>query len=519
MLLRSVLRGCVGVALAVVCGARPADAANFPIDDFEVVDVDFRVIAPGTFAQSQPIPPPFSGHVISPFRKIVMHKSFLAPTNAHPEALLSAGTEVNDRLYLDVWQDTFIALEYQLSPAGQDLAAGGLIDRIELETFPYVSDPGGDLFVTLQLVDSSGDTASSTLFAWHDFEPQVLTWTLGYFDGTDLAHITSVRFVFEPVASGGRGRKHIGDIRLRGAGSRATNFYENVLFTAAPPFPTPPLRIDVRDSVTRGGFGSLYELQVALQDASAGFAPAMALEWNSAPMLEGAMGEMSLRWTDAAPFQQVDVELSVDFAPPGTRLQYLYPPDPIHGAQSLLLPLQTEMAAGRLQPSFATSEGWMTLDVHPSQSLEFASVSVTENPGFPVGNAGVTIHFTLIPVGPVDVMSPLVTASWFSDVTPMGTSAVPVPPSAAAADIRLAAIPSITRAGTFIQISRPLEGASALLVHDAAGRRIRELPIGRGERGIHWDGADQRGRPAPAGVYFVRLVDNGGPTTRIVRVR
>jgi flagellar hook assembly protein FlgD len=65
-------------------------------------------------------------------------------------------------------------------------------------------------------------------------------------------------------------------------------------------------------------------------------------------------------------------------------------------------------------------------------------------------------------------------------------------------------------------------GASAQVevsVFDAAGRRVRVLARGHHAAGRHalaWDGRDERGTRARAGVYFVRATD--GPATRTRRL-
>jgi hypothetical protein len=57
-------------------------------------------------------------------------------------------------------------------------------------------------------------------------------------------------------------------------------------------------------------------------------------------------------------------------------------------------------------------------------------------------------------------------------------------------------------------------GAARLAIHDLEGRMVRELPCGRlapGEVRLAWDGLDEAGKPAPAGVYFCRLALGGRP--------
>lgn len=57
-----------------------------------------------------------------------------------------------------------------------------------------------------------------------------------------------------------------------------------------------------------------------------------------------------------------------------------------------------------------------------------------------------------------------------------------------------------------------------LFIVDASGRRVRTLEAGRffspGGRTESWDGRGDDGRPAPAGVYWVRLAWSGGADSR-----
>jgi flagellar hook assembly protein FlgD len=62
-----------------------------------------------------------------------------------------------------------------------------------------------------------------------------------------------------------------------------------------------------------------------------------------------------------------------------------------------------------------------------------------------------------------------------------------------------------------------------LAVYDVQGRRLVALVDDARSAGIHrvaWDGTTASGRVAPGGVYFVRLVTDGGTETRrVVRMR
>jgi hypothetical protein len=62
-----------------------------------------------------------------------------------------------------------------------------------------------------------------------------------------------------------------------------------------------------------------------------------------------------------------------------------------------------------------------------------------------------------------------------------------------------------------------------IALFDAGGRRVRLLhegPLGAGEHLLEWDGRDDGGREAPAGVYFLEWAfDTGRETRRFVRLR
>jgi hypothetical protein len=72
----------------------------------------------------------------------------------------------------------------------------------------------------------------------------------------------------------------------------------------------------------------------------------------------------------------------------------------------------------------------------------------------------------------------------------------------------LMGFPNPFRRATTIRFELPLASRTDLRVYDAGGRLVRTLVHDRLREGHHaaaWDGRDEKGRPAAAGVYFVRL--------------
>lgn len=62
------------------------------------------------------------------------------------------------------------------------------------------------------------------------------------------------------------------------------------------------------------------------------------------------------------------------------------------------------------------------------------------------------------------------------------------------------------------RFATPSGGAVRLTLHDVRGRRVRRWEwswLPGGEHEVLWDGSDERGRPVPPGVYFLRLLAAG----------
>lgn len=74
--------------------------------------------------------------------------------------------------------------------------------------------------------------------------------------------------------------------------------------------------------------------------------------------------------------------------------------------------------------------------------------------------------------------------------------------------------------GAEFALSVSESGSARLSLYDVRGRRVRLLwdgELAAGERGVHWDGADDGGRRVAAGVYFARLdTRRGSARARVI---
>ena len=86
---------------------------------------------------------------------------------------------------------------------------------------------------------------------------------------------------------------------------------------------------------------------------------------------------------------------------------------------------------------------------------------------------------------------------------------------------RLVVMPNPVLAQASVRLSLPVGGFVHLELHDAAGRIVRTVLAERREAGdwnVPWDGTLDAGRPAPAGVYFMRIRCDGLEAVERVQV-
>ena len=90
---------------------------------------------------------------------------------------------------------------------------------------------------------------------------------------------------------------------------------------------------------------------------------------------------------------------------------------------------------------------------------------------------------------------------------------------AAPARASVQAFPNPFRPSVAIRFSVPQEQSVSVSVVDPLGREVKRIADGWMSAGAHetrWDGRDERGSRAPAGVYFLRVTMAGNVATRRV---
>lgn len=111
----------------------------------------------------------------------------------------------------------------------------------------------------------------------------------------------------------------------------------------------------------------------------------------------------------------------------------------------------------------------------------------------------------------------------FAVLAPLSYVGVDPAPAPAATALALAAPwPNPAHDGATLRFALPHPGDATLAIYDLGGRRVRTLVSGAraaGSHAVHWDGLDDSGAPAPAGLYFVRLAAGREVrSARLVRV-
>lgn len=463
--------------------ATPAFALD-PIDDFEAGGFSFSTSS-GYQEHVVPIPV-HNSHAIAPARTII-----LSPSGGVTSARTTVGDSNHDDL-LEVLVEGggSVRVRWELGFV-RDLTFLGQVDRIIVD---MQSAPGDGQVTAILAGPWGGEGVTKATNGGQNLEFLFSDWIIA-----DPTAVETIAFRFDAAP----GLYRVAEIRLRRTGSLDVNFLGTFVATQVPPIPSPPLQ-------WRTHHLSLVPLvtnRVVIQDAVSAISPQVTADWE-----EVAFGRSvtSFAWSDGKPFSDTTFRISADFTGSRGNVCVVYPPDPIHDERGFLLEFPVVVVA----PGGAVVGESLTrwhFDVDPRQGAIFPYVTVT--PGLGASN-GFEITFDYTAVGGVDSVFPLFDATWISDWNLTQVTGVSDFPPAAAPGPRLRALPSITRGGTELVASRPFGPAARITVHDVTGRRLRTIAAPEGGRAVRWDG------DAPAGVYFLRLEDEGGAAgTRVTRLR
>jgi len=77
--------------------------------------------------------------------------------------------------------------------------------------------------------------------------------------------------------------------------------------------------------------------------------------------------------------------------------------------------------------------------------------------------------------------------------------------------------PNPFNSGTTIEYAVPIDGHIEIVIVDVLGRTVRSLYAGEQREGQHrvfWDGSDEKGAPAPSGLYLYRMTGGGAAEIR-----
>lgn len=483
-------------ASILLVASGPAFAAvNVPVDDFEVASFDLALTGPGSVAELVDIPYPPNGHCISPVRTLNCQVGSGATPNATIRMSLDAGSQLDDAMSVLVPAQAVAVVNYEWGYVA-DLTLGGQVDRIEMDVAGSIGDA-----VSLAIYGEGnlGNVVTETITSAGPLE-----FDLADFFAIDATRIEGMTFSFTDA-----GAYLVSEIRLRGDSSGPIDFDIRAEATQTPPLPSPPIEFDIVDALVAE---PVFAVDFGILSVDAGFTPALDLTLGTVPGLAG----MSMLWSDPAPFADFQMSLYVDVANENGLFADMYPPDPIHGPEGVLLTFPTVLRDGPGGAVYGQSETWLTIDPGANQGLEFGAVSVAPRAGR-AWSEGFVVTFDVYGTSGVETTDPILDFTWWGEYDQTVATGTPVT-SEAASRSRLRVNPSVTRGGAQISWGRPLERGALLSLLDVQGRRVGAIRAVAGATSVRWDGRGSSGRSLPAGVYFV-APDFAAAPARVVKLR
>lgn len=478
-----------------------------PIDDFETGEffiqtnfdyIEETVSVPGHFAHA-----------------IAMERTF----KLSPAAMMSGENEFVTRGgttdgYLDikVADGGAVQVVYEWGTP-KDLTVNGTVD--EFQMLIQMQGFGASGFVTATI--SNGVNQAGKVRQIPTYNLETLTWSLSEWSSAIVENATRMEFHFPPNQQGSFYQVY--DIRFFSLDSSPITMSGTTTNTETPPVPTAPLLFDILDDP-----GPLYTASVTIANAEtdAPNVPVTIWAWNEASGLPGDWADIMTVWKEPGAPVATNFEIQIEALQANGLVPDLYPPDPIHGPESILLSFPVALRDGPGGPYVASTDTWLTIDIGSGQALELTNVSVT--PGTARSSAGgFTLSFRMQPApqGTPDAGQPVLRTRWVSDMN--ADIPVAVGPAGAPAvgdGLVLAPRPVVARAGTTIHVNRPLASDAWLRVLDVSGRLVRSIDAGAGTRSVRWDGRGGNGERVAPGAYFLRLQDaRGTATSRVVVLR
>jgi hypothetical protein len=507
--LPSAIAATATVAALALLLAAPAPAA-LVIDNFEQGPFQFVAPAGGTVGgvqlQLQGV------NCVAAERRVSLTSEGPDPSGAQL-VLVNPDNEVQMVMPADGGQ---LFLDYSPTPAA-DLTQNGTLSRIDV--LFSVAVPNARLSILLR-----DDQAAQQEVVLILGGPGMYSFQLSSFN---LVNTTAIEYILVTLnALGVQGDYHLRDIRVRKEHASPIAFDVVVEEAGGPPYPTRPLRMAAARPMPALPLGFR---DYALHAVQAGFGPAeigtrlLARDSGGPVGMAGLVGEMMTFW-DPEPGDPFPVtsffDVFVELTPPEGDMVMLM------GSPTLFVASEGTFVVG-YEAVYETMSGeivghameMLQFDIGPGQPLSFGMVQPPDpcTPPDPCHHIPFVLQLTGS-ASPPELDVPLFTTHIMSDFIPPSTSGLEA--EAAPAAGRFWAQPSVMESRTELRFDGRLAEETPLVLYDIAGRAVRALRVLPGATGADWDGRDETGREAPAGVYVARLSERDRVlTTRVVKIR
>jgi len=499
---------CFAAALAMALATAHDTAAFVIVDDFETGPANLTAT---NFAVDTTLPNAGGAHAVSSNRRFRLLPS--AGAGGSLTATVTPWSLPDDVLTVRSTSGFgSVSIEWNwVTP--RDLTEGGAVDSLQF-LFAQLPATGGKIDVLI------GDANEFTPIEATVAEPGIFKIRIADWPLVDVTAATRIALKLSFLYGEDDATYKLADIRTIGAGAATPRFVGEWTLLSSSPLPSAPCVF--RSELPSGN--PLYRTEVGFFDIQTGtWPPALDGTWGDRAHFDGEMCAIPLSTEPggAASFDWVGVyEFFVDLTPAGApSVEIAFPPDPIRGVRSVGVPLMiaTRDAVGA---PIGASNAMLFFDVAGSQPVVFNDAYVVPVVARGAAITGLRVVIDVALEEFVEEAEPVFEISWRSDYTAANPTGVESVTPAAASRASLVAAPSLTRGSTEIRAALPFAPGDVVRVHDIAGRLVRELRPGASAASVVWDGRDEGGRNAPAGMYFARHIGRASAgAARIVVVR